>query len=79
MAPEPTQGDALALILAVWNRADLEAALDQADTRQAAAGLAWLMAQVIALSGKTPADYLAGLRVAILSEHLRQPPSAQVT
>ena len=78
MVPQTqAQGAALELILAHWNRADIEAVLDRVDTRVAASGLAWLLAQVIRLSGKTPPDFLAELRIAIVSDHLRRPPSVE--
>ena len=69
----PAPGAAFELVLAYWTRGDVEAVLDQADTREAASGLAWLLAQVIRLSGKDPADYLADLKGQIISEHLRRP------
>lgn len=75
-AAEP-QGIALGLITACYTGADVEAVLDEADTRAAALGCAWLLARIIRLSGLPPAEYLAQLRVAILSAHLRQPAEAE--
>lgn len=73
MAAAETPGIALKLIVACYAGGDVETALDEVDTRAAALGLAWLMARVIELSGMSPAEYLAQLRVDVLSAHLRRP------
>lgn len=61
-----------ALIFACYTGGDVEAALDDVDTREAARGLAWLLAQQITLTSLTPAEFLSGLKTAIITEHLRR-------
>lgn len=60
------------LILCFHAGGDVEAALDRVDTREAARGLAWLITEEITLTGLTPAEFLSGLKTAIITEHLRR-------
>jgi hypothetical protein len=70
--PDEDMPGVAALICAYYARGDVEAVLDRMDAREAARGLAWLMAQVVGLSGLPPAEFLHGLKTAIISEHLRR-------
>lgn len=74
----PARMPAVALVLAHLDGADLEAALDAADTRAAAAALSFVLAQLIRLSGKDPASFFSDLRIAVIAGHLRRPPSGEV-
>jgi hypothetical protein len=60
------------LILAYYTGGDTEAVLDRLDAREAARGLAWLFARQITLTNLEPAEFLRGLKTAIISEHLRR-------
>ena len=79
MTEPGAQGAAIELIAACrsGSSVELQAALDRVDTREAAAGLAWLLSHVIGRSGQDPAEFFADLRAAILAEHLRRPVSLE--
>jgi hypothetical protein len=70
--PDETMPGVAALIFASYTGGDVEAALDAVDTREAAHGLAWLLGQMIALTGMDPADFMRGLKTEIIGAHLRR-------
>lgn len=72
MVPDEPLPGVAELIIATHARSDVDLVLDRVDCREAARGLAWLMAQLVELSGQSPAEFLAALKNAIISEHLRR-------
>jgi hypothetical protein len=70
--PDADMPGVAALIVTYYEGGDIEAALDAVDTREAARGLAWLFSRQITLTTLTPAEFLSGLKTAIITEHLRR-------
>jgi hypothetical protein len=70
--PDAAMPGVAELILAYHAGGDVEAVLDRLDAREAARGLAWLVAMQITLTSLTPAEFLSALKTAIISEHLRR-------
>lgn len=70
--PDEDMPGVAALIFASYTGGDVEAALDAVDTREAAHGLAWLLGQMIALTGMDPAEFMHALKTEIITAHLRR-------
>lgn len=67
-----------ALVVAYCTGGDVEAALDGLDCREAARGLAWLLAQMIGLTGLDPAEFLLAVKSEIIAAHLRRAVTSNV-
>ena len=70
--PDEAMPGVAALIFAYHTGGDVEAALDGVDTREAARGLGWLVAEMIGLTGLGPAEFMRAIKAEIITAHLRR-------